>query len=185
MCPACIASITFIAASATSSGGLSVLAMSRFYRRKQTNQIKGNQNETARDGTKNKSKTKRNRFGNRVAYRPKRFADARKRIHAPARRAERGPASTADGEDRQRVRFRRPKRERDAGRSLRRPKPTHRLPLYVRPGLGGRLQKLLLSGRPLRWRKLAFAASRRDLRRDLSRAVIEAGKLQKADGLAF
>src|SRR5206468_863047 len=64
MCPICIANITFIAASATSSGGLSVLAMSRFYRRKQTNQIKGNQNETARDGTKNKSKTTRNRFGN-------------------------------------------------------------------------------------------------------------------------
>src|SRR6266571_8449568 len=43
MCPACIANITLIAAGATSSGGLTALAMGKLYRRKQTNQIRGNQ----------------------------------------------------------------------------------------------------------------------------------------------
>jgi hypothetical protein len=53
MCPVCAASLALVATGAASGGSLTALAMSKFLRRKQTNEIKGNQNETARDGTKN------------------------------------------------------------------------------------------------------------------------------------
>jgi hypothetical protein len=56
MCPVCLTNAALIAASATSSGGLTAFAMSKFFRKKKTNQTRGKQNETKRDGTRNGSK---------------------------------------------------------------------------------------------------------------------------------
>jgi hypothetical protein len=58
--------MTFIAAGAGSTGGLTAFAVSKFFRKKQTNEIRGEQNETARDGTQNRSKPNES-SGNRVA----------------------------------------------------------------------------------------------------------------------
>ena len=53
MCPVCITNAALIAASATSSGGLTAFMMNKFYRKKKTNQARGKQNESKRDGTRN------------------------------------------------------------------------------------------------------------------------------------
>ena len=45
MCPACIANIALIAAGATSSGGFTAFVANKLYRWKQTNEIRGDQNE--------------------------------------------------------------------------------------------------------------------------------------------
>ena len=42
MCPVCIANMILVAAGATSSGGLTALGMSKFCRKKKTNQTRGN-----------------------------------------------------------------------------------------------------------------------------------------------
>jgi membrane protein YqaA with SNARE-associated domain len=55
MCPVCVANMTLIAVGATSSGGLTAFIMSKFCRKKKTNQTRGKQNETKRDGTRNGS----------------------------------------------------------------------------------------------------------------------------------
>src|ERR1700730_14026046 len=64
MCPVCVANIALIAAGTTSSGGLTALALSKLYKRKQTKQIRGNENETGGTRTKNKTdETTGNRIG--------------------------------------------------------------------------------------------------------------------------
>jgi hypothetical protein len=66
MCPACMANIILVTTGATSSGGVTAFALSKFYRRKQINRNKENQNEPARNGTQNGNKTdepSRNRIG--------------------------------------------------------------------------------------------------------------------------
>ncbi|PYL37133.1 MAG: hypothetical protein DMF34_11515 [Verrucomicrobia bacterium] len=55
MCPVCITNIALIAAGVTSSGGLTTFAVGKLYKKKQTKQIRGGQNETGRDGTQNRS----------------------------------------------------------------------------------------------------------------------------------
>jgi hypothetical protein len=47
--------MALIALGATSSGGLTALATNKFHKRKQANEIKGGQNETERDETRNAS----------------------------------------------------------------------------------------------------------------------------------
>jgi membrane protein YqaA with SNARE-associated domain len=49
MCPACVASMALLAASATSSGGVTALALSKFLRKKRNQQTKKEQNETSRE----------------------------------------------------------------------------------------------------------------------------------------
>lgn len=41
MCPACVANIALVAAGATSSGGLTAFAISKIFRGKKTNKIRG------------------------------------------------------------------------------------------------------------------------------------------------
>jgi hypothetical protein len=53
MCPVCLTNAALIAAGATSSGGLTAFMMSKFCRKKKTNQTRGKQNETKTDGTRN------------------------------------------------------------------------------------------------------------------------------------
>jgi hypothetical protein len=55
MCPVCLANAALIAAGATSSGGLTALAMKKFCRKKKTNETKEDQNETERDEIRNSS----------------------------------------------------------------------------------------------------------------------------------
>jgi hypothetical protein len=65
MCPVCLTNAVLIAAGAMSSGGLTFLAMSKFCKRKETNQTKGKQNENRRDGIENKrtpNESSRNRI---------------------------------------------------------------------------------------------------------------------------
>ena len=57
MCPLCVANMALVAAGTTSSGGLAALALSKFHRRKGTNQVRGTKNETARNGIQNKDET--------------------------------------------------------------------------------------------------------------------------------
>jgi hypothetical protein len=64
MCPVCVANIALIAAGTTSSGGLTALAVAKLYKRKQTQQIGGSENET--DGTRIKNETNE-KSGNRIA----------------------------------------------------------------------------------------------------------------------
>ncbi len=45
MCPLCVANMALVAAGATSSGGLAALALSKFHRRNETNQVRGTKNE--------------------------------------------------------------------------------------------------------------------------------------------
>jgi hypothetical protein len=52
MCPVCLTNAALIAAGATSSGGLAFI-VSKFSRKKKTNQARGRQNENKRDGTRN------------------------------------------------------------------------------------------------------------------------------------
>jgi len=47
--------MALIALGATSSGGLTALATNKFHKRKQANEVKGGQNETERDETRNGS----------------------------------------------------------------------------------------------------------------------------------
>ena len=61
-----MANIILAATGATSSGGMTAFALSKFYRRKQINKNRGNQNEPARNGARNGNKTdepSRNRIG--------------------------------------------------------------------------------------------------------------------------
>jgi hypothetical protein len=55
MCPVCLTNAALIAAGVTSSGGLSALVMSKFCKKKKTNQTRGTKNETSRDRTQNES----------------------------------------------------------------------------------------------------------------------------------
>src|SRR5260370_15118652 len=64
MCPVCLANAALIAAGATSSGGLTALAMNKFCRKKKTNQTRGKQNERNKDETQ--SGSGRNESANRV-----------------------------------------------------------------------------------------------------------------------
>jgi hypothetical protein len=64
MCPVCVANLALIAAGTTSSGGLTALALGKLYKRKQTTQIRGNENETG--GTRIKNETNAT-SGNRIA----------------------------------------------------------------------------------------------------------------------
>jgi hypothetical protein len=50
MCPACFTNLLLFAVGATSSGGLTALAFSKFYRRKSRTKNERRPNETARDG---------------------------------------------------------------------------------------------------------------------------------------
>ena len=61
MCPLCVANMALVAAGATSSGGLAALALSKFHRRNETNQVRGTKNETARNGIQHKDETLPNR----------------------------------------------------------------------------------------------------------------------------
>jgi hypothetical protein len=60
MCPVCIANIAVIAAGATSTGGLTSLAVRKFYRRtvgkNLENQSKGEENETSREGNESRNR---------------------------------------------------------------------------------------------------------------------------------
>jgi hypothetical protein len=47
MCPACVASAGLMAAGATSTGGLAAFVL-KFFRKRQTQQRKGTENETGR-----------------------------------------------------------------------------------------------------------------------------------------
>jgi len=53
MCPICLTNAALIVAGTTSSGGLTAFMMSKFYQKKKTNQARGKQNESKRDGTRN------------------------------------------------------------------------------------------------------------------------------------
>jgi hypothetical protein len=53
MCPVCVASIALLAAGTTSSGVLTVFAVNKFFKKKQTRQTKGRQNETSRETKRN------------------------------------------------------------------------------------------------------------------------------------
>src|SRR5262249_16857607 len=53
-CPVCTANMTLMAAGATSSGG-SAFILSKFFRRKKETKIRGNKNEPARDGTRDRN----------------------------------------------------------------------------------------------------------------------------------
>src|SRR6266705_2223793 len=67
MCPACIANMTLIAGGTMSSGGLTAFMMSKFCRKKKTNQTRGKQNENRRDRIENKrtpNESSRDRIGN-------------------------------------------------------------------------------------------------------------------------
>jgi len=55
MCPVCLANIAVVAAGATSSGGLTALVVSKFYKRKEINKLRGTRNETAGDRTGNRN----------------------------------------------------------------------------------------------------------------------------------
>jgi hypothetical protein len=50
MCPACFANLWLLAVGATSSGGLTALALSKFYGKKSKTKNERKRNETARDG---------------------------------------------------------------------------------------------------------------------------------------
>ena len=50
MCPLCVANLALIAAGATSTSGLAAFAANKFHNRRQTNQTKGKQNETKKEG---------------------------------------------------------------------------------------------------------------------------------------
>jgi hypothetical protein len=50
MCPACFANLFLFAVGATSSGGLTAFALSKFYRRKSRTTNERKPNETARNG---------------------------------------------------------------------------------------------------------------------------------------
>src|SRR6476620_12107313 len=52
MCPVCALNLALVAASASSGGGLTALAVKKFYRLKQRNKTEETKNETAGNGTR-------------------------------------------------------------------------------------------------------------------------------------
>src|SRR5947199_1065869 len=108
-----------------------------------------------------------------------------KGIHAAARPAERRAARDAVGEGGQALRVREAGGQGDAGRPLRRPAPADRVPLHVRPGVGGRVPELLLPVRPYRRRRRAPRAARRDAAGGVASASPADRSVQEAHGLAL
>src|SRR5258708_3795925 len=100
---------------------------------------------------------------------------ARKGIHPRARPAKRGAPRAALGQGRQDLRVRRPKRQADAGRSVRGPQPAGGAAFHVRARLERRLQELLVLGRRFRTHDPHLAA------RDTTLVAISRAPLQKLD----
>ena len=69
---------------------------------------------------------------------------------------------------------------RDAGGAVRGQEPARRLSLHVRPGVGGRMQELLVLGRQLQRHRRAPEPPRRDHDRDLPRTAGQADRLRSA-----
>src|SRR5580698_3360057 len=122
--------------------------------------------------------------GSRVAGCAQRAAGQREGIHAPERRAERGAPQAAVGEGGEGVHLRKRERKEDAGPTVWAQEPVDRLSLHVRPGMGGRLPKLLLPGRSLRWKPHPSGASRRDADGDIAGADPSDSSVPEAHGLA-
>ncbi len=87
------------------------------------------------------------------------------------------------GPHRQALCLRRPAGPRNAGRPVRRQKPTHRLPFHARARLAGGLQELLLCGRSFRRRHSALGRARRYLAGDFARAAGRDRGLPDAHGV--
>ena len=178
MCPACIANMTLIAAGAGSTGGLTALAMKRIFL-EPTENIKQTKLEEGKMKIETmEPKTDMSEMNPRVVSEAE-WLVARKdlltrekeltRLRDEVSRHRRElPWVKVDKE----IHFRRAGWQRNAGRSLRRSQSIDRISFHVRAGMGGRLQKLLLSGRSLRRRKLAFTASRRHVRGHFARAAV-------------
>jgi predicted dithiol-disulfide oxidoreductase (DUF899 family) len=109
------------------------------------------------------------------------------------RRSTRGSVTSwrGNGESSRGCRWRRstasrPRRaRRNAGRAVRRPLATRRLPLHVRAGLHGGLSDLFGDGRQLQRRAPAPRGRRRDDDLHLTRAAREAARLPAAHGWSF
>jgi predicted dithiol-disulfide oxidoreductase (DUF899 family) len=54
MCPVCVATIALFAVGATSSGGLTAVAVNKFQKKRQTQQTKERHNETSRETNRNR-----------------------------------------------------------------------------------------------------------------------------------
>src|SRR6476469_5841488 len=85
----------------------------------------------------------RRRLARRVAGRPQGPARQGEGPHPPPGRPERRAPPAPDGEDREGLPLRGPRRRGDAPRPVRGPPPAHDRPLHVRPEVGGRLPELL------------------------------------------
>ena len=109
----------------------------------------------------------------------------REGLYPRPRRAKPQASRAALGKGRQELRVRRPKRQRDFGRPVRRQKPADRLPLHARSRLGGRLQELLAACRSLRRLGHPSGATRRRFRRGVAGAARANREIQAAHGLAF
>ena len=97
----------------------------------------------------------------------------------PQRRA----ARPALGQGREELCVRRPGRQGNAGRPVRRAQPAHRLSLHARSRLEGRLPELLVPRRPFRRRRDPPRPARRDADRRFARAARRDRGLQEAHGL--
>src|SRR6516165_4080765 len=106
-------------------------------------------------------------------------------VHPRPRRAGAQAPRIAVGESRQELRLRYARRQAIARRSVRWQKPANRLSLYAGTRLGSRLPELLVSGRPLRWRRRSSGATGRLVSRRVAGAAVGNPSLPAPDGMAL
>ena len=151
MCPVCMASAALTATSAGSAGVLSALILKIFRLKIRAKKcavpIKGDGNGNEQSWIRIKQDGPPTRcVKGGMACGSQGVANARKGAHACERRVKREASRTPVGKDRKAVFLRYTRREENARRSLRRPQPVNRLPLHVRPRVGGGLPGLFDDG---------------------------------------
>src|SRR5207237_3253403 len=112
-------------------------------------------------------------FPRRMARGSQKAPGQREAAHTPARRHCRRTSPASLGQSRKELCLRFAKRQDNASRALRRPKPADRVPLHVWPGVAGGLPQLLLQHGSHGRRTCASGATTRRLRRGLPRSALE------------
>src|SRR6266567_6174479 len=135
MCPVCVANMALIAVGATSSGGLTAFAMNKFRKRKQTNEIKGGQNETGKDEIRNRiepNESSENRVTAGVGGCAPATAREGEGVDPRPRRTGRRASADAVAGRGEGVRVRRAQGQGEPARPVRRPPSADRLPRLLR-----------------------------------------------------
>src|SRR5438105_209212 len=144
MCSFCLAHLGLVVAKTVSAGGLAAAlavksATSTTQQKRFQTQIK-----RSNENVNTHSREPESSFPRRMARGSQKAPGQREAAHMPARRHCRRTPPASLGQSRKELCLRFAKRQDNASRPLRRPKPADRVPLHVWPGVAGGLPQLLL-----------------------------------------